>query len=48
VSIREQDLTYTQDLVTAEPHHLTPKDWHTELQQKKQNVFLLDMRNQFE
>jgi predicted sulfurtransferase len=30
-----------------QPHHLTPKDWHTELNNKKENVFLIDMRNQY-
>ncbi|GAA5813236.1 hypothetical protein MFLAVUS_006710 [Mucor flavus] len=45
VSIRQH--VTTQDLA-VQPHHLTPEDWHTQLSQQKDEVFLLDMRNQYE
>lgn len=48
MSIRQDQDIDTQDLINLQPHHLTPQEWHNELKLKKQDVFLLDMRNQFE
>ncbi|KAI7893839.1 Rhodanese-like domain-containing protein [Mucor mucedo] len=45
VSIRQH--VTTQDLA-VQPHHLTPEDWHSQLSQKNEDLFLLDMRNQYE
>ncbi|OAD02422.1 hypothetical protein MUCCIDRAFT_82810 [Mucor lusitanicus CBS 277.49] len=35
-------------LVKRNPNHLTPEDWHKKLASRKQDIFLLDMRNRYE
>ncbi|CAO3610834.1 unnamed protein product [Mucor fragilis] len=47
VAIRENECITTQDL-ELQPNHLTPQDWHKELAARKQDIFLLDMRNSYE
>ncbi|CAO0792628.1 unnamed protein product [Mucor circinelloides] len=47
VAIRENECITTQDL-ELQPNHLTPQDWHKELASRKQDIFLLDMRNRYE
>ncbi|CEP10817.1 hypothetical protein [Parasitella parasitica] len=47
VAVRNSDRITTQDL-DLQPNHLTPEDWHKDLSSKKQDIFLLDMRNRYE